>query len=250
MDPPVPLQPPPAPRQFPWRALEAVPAFLMLFGAIWGLVGTIVTIAFTVTGGPFWDDLILDRRGVGAQAIPTSVEPTGIRINHRRVFRIHYTFADTSGATRAGAAGTTSGGVISQARHQTPLAIEYDPRMPERSRLRGERASVIGLFVLIPLAFGSIGGVLFALGARRALRQRRIYVHGQSALATVTAAKATAMRVNGQRVIRLDYVFETILGPISGHATSRRPPPVGAKIWVLYDEADPRYNVVTKDARG
>jgi hypothetical protein len=248
MDPLLTGQPPPAPRRFPWRALEGAPAFLMLFGGIWGLVGTLVTIVFTVTGGPFWNDLILDRRGVSTQAVPTSVEPTGIRINHRRVFRVHYTFADAAGVARTGAAGTTSGGVISQARQQTPLAIEYDPRTPERSRLRGESASAIGLLVLIPLAFGSIGAVLFALGLRRALRQRRIYIHGQSALATVTATRTTAMRVNGQRVIRLDYVFETIMGQVSGRATSRRPPPIGARIWVLYDEADPKNNVVANDA--
>jgi len=215
----------------------------MFVGGIRGLIGCIMSVAFSLTGGPYWNDLILDRSGVTTEAVPTAVEPTGIRVNNRRVFRVHYTFADTAGTTRAGSAGTTSGGVVSQARHHTPLEIEYDPRSPERSRLRGESASAIGPFVLIPVCFGAIGIALFAFGLRRALRQRRVYVHGQPALATVTATTKTSMRINGQRVMRIEYAFDTIMGPASGRTTSRNPPEVGARIWVLHDESNPQRNV-------
>src|ERR1043165_5182069 len=93
-------EPPPAPRRFRWRALDAGSGFLLLFGGIWGLVGSILTVAFSLTGGPLWNDLILDRRAVAAQATPTSVDPTGMRVNNRRVFRVSYTFTDAAGATR------------------------------------------------------------------------------------------------------------------------------------------------------
>jgi hypothetical protein len=239
----VPGAPGPAPRRFPLRALDTAAGFLILFGGIWALVGSIVSVAFTVTGGPLWNDLILDRRGVTAQALPTSVEPTGIRLDHRRVFRVHYTFRDAAGATRLSSAGSINARVIAEARQQLPMTIEYDPRQPERSRVRGERASPLGLLVLIPVGFLLIGTLVLAFGLRRARRQRRIYVHGAPAQATVTATSATQMRINGRRVMRIDYVFDSIMGPAAGRTTSRNPPPVGAKIWVLYDEGDPKISV-------
>ena len=61
--------------------------------------------------------------------------------------------------------------------------------------------------------------------------------------ATVTAVGTTLMRVNGQRVMRVDYSFDTIMGPARGRTSTRRPPPVGAPIWILYDGSDPKRSV-------
>jgi hypothetical protein len=72
---------------------------------------------------------------------------------------------------------------------------------------------------------------------------RDIYVHGQAVQATVTAVAMTSMRVNGRRVMRVDYSFDTITGPESGRTSTRRPPPVGAPIWILYDVSDPTRSV-------
>jgi hypothetical protein len=94
--------PPPAPRRFPWRTLDAAPGFLMLFGGIWCLVGSMMVVLFSLTGGPFWNDLILDRRAVPTQATPTSVDRTGIRVNNRRGIRVRYGFTDAAGARHAG----------------------------------------------------------------------------------------------------------------------------------------------------
>jgi hypothetical protein len=80
-------------------------------------------------------------------------------------------------------------------------------------------------------------------GLRRVKRLRDIYVQGQAAQATVTAVAATSMWVNGQRVMRVDYGFETITGKTSGRASTRTPPPVGARVWVLYDASDPGRSV-------
>jgi hypothetical protein len=99
------------------------------------------------------------------------------------------------------------------------------------------------LWVLSPLGLGVAGAVVFGFGFRGARRQRRTYVNGQAAKATVTAIKATAMRVNRQRVMRVEYVFDTIQGQASGKTTSLTPPPVGETFWILYDEADPARSV-------
>jgi hypothetical protein len=54
------------------------------------------------------------------------------------------------------------------------------------------------------------------------------------------------MRINWQRVIRINYVFSTIAGQVEGRTTSRTPPAVGAKVWILYDENNPRRSVTAE----
>ena len=102
---------------------------------------------------------------------------------------------------------------------------------------------MLGALIFIPLGMGLVGVVLLALGLRRVSRLRDIYVHGQAVQATVTAVAPTLMRVNGQRVMRVDYSFDTIMGPARGRTSTRRPPPVGAPVWVLYDGSDPKRSV-------
>ena len=234
--------PPLAPRRFRLRAIDAVSVFLLLFGGIWAVVDVAVVIGLSVAGGPFWNDLILDRRGVAVVATIDSVERTHTRVNGRYVNRVACTFSDAAGTRRATSALTTSFAVVG-APPATPIAIEYDPQSPARARLQGERASMVGGFIFIPLGMGLAGIVLFAMGMRQVGRLRDIYIHGQPVRATVTAVAATLMRVNGQRVMRVDYSFETIMGPARGRTSTRRPPPVGAPIWVLYDASDPKRSV-------
>ena len=235
--------PPPPPRRFRLGALDSSTVFLLMFGGIWAFVGLTISIAFTAAGGPFWADLVLDRRGVGALASPAGLRPTSGHVNRRTVFRIDYTFVDAAGAPRSGSCGTTDLGWIARAEQRQPLEIEYDPARPALSRLRGQKVSFFGLFILFPFAFFVVGGAVLAAGARRARRLRAIYVSGQAVLATVTAVGATSMRVNNRRVIRVDYAFDTPIGRAAGNTTSRNPPPVGGQLWILHDPQDPKHNV-------
>jgi hypothetical protein len=234
--------PPLAPRPFRLRAIDAVSVFLLLFGGIWAVVDVPVVIGLSVAGGPFWNDLILDRRGIAVVATIDSVQRTQTRVNGRYVNRIACTFFDAAGATHATSALTTNLAFIG-ARATTPILIEYDPQSPGRARVQGERASMLGALIFIPLGMGLVGGVLFALGLRRVRALRDIYVHGQAVQATVSAVAPTLMRVNGQRVMRVDYSFDTITGKMRGRTSTRRPPPVGAPLWVLYDASDPKRSV-------
>jgi hypothetical protein len=61
-------RPPPAPRPVPSGARGWGASFLIVFGGIWAAVGLVLTVVFTLTGGPVWNDWILDRRGVGGGA--------------------------------------------------------------------------------------------------------------------------------------------------------------------------------------
>ncbi|HEX3904248.1 MAG TPA: DUF3592 domain-containing protein [Polyangia bacterium] len=234
--------PPLAPRPFRLRALDATTSFLLLFGGIWAFVDAAVVIGLSLAGGPYWNDLILDRRGVAAEGALASVQRTSTRVNGHSLYRVAYTFTDAAGTARETSSLTEQYALVT-APPSTPLAIEYDPELPTRTRLRGERASMIGGFILIPVGLALAGGLLFALGLRRAARTRQIYMHGQPAKATVTAVSGTSMRVNGRRVMRVAYVFDTIMGKAEGQTTSRDPPPVGAPIWVIYDGSDPKRSV-------
>jgi hypothetical protein len=164
--------PPPPPRRIRLGGLDSTTAFLLLFGGSWASVGLMLSVVFTVAGGPFWDDLVLDGRGARVTAAPAGLRPTGSRVNGRRVLRIEYQFVDAAGAPRSGSCGTTDRELIARAEQRQPLEIEYDPTRPALSRLRGEKASFFGLFVLFPFAFFVVGAVVMASGVRRARRLR------------------------------------------------------------------------------
>lgn len=220
--------------------------FLLLFGGIWAVVDVAVVIGLSVAAGPFWNDLILDRRGVAVVATIDSVQRTQTRLNGRYVNRVGCSFSDFAGRRQETSALTTSFEIIG-APPGTPISIEYDRQSPARARIQGERASMLGALIFIPLGMGLSGVVLFAFGVRRVSRLRDIYVHGQAVQATVIAVTATLMRVNGQRVMRVDYSFETTTGTITtttrGQTSTRTPPPVGAPLWVLCDSSDPQRSV-------
>ena len=232
-------RPPPAPRPFRLRAVDATAWFRLLFGGIWLTVGGVVAIVFTVVGGPFWNDIVLDRHGVKADAIMRTMEDTRSRVNGRRVHRVLFTFTDRDGVERHGMAQTTEPWRFYAPRFQ----IEYDPGLPELSRISGERSSVFGLFVLFPFGFAAVGAIVFGLGMRRVLAVRRIYVRGEPARAEVTAVSPTLMRINRRRVMRVDYAFDTIVGRMTGRTNTVNPPPIGSQIWILHLPSGPKRNV-------
>ena len=80
-------------------------------------------------------------------------------------------------------------------------------------------------------------------GVGRSWRLHGVYVHGQAAVATVTRITPTLMRVNWQRVMRVDYVFDTGVNGSPGRTTARVPPALGDRFWILYDGADPKRSV-------
>ncbi|MDB4983718.1 MAG: hypothetical protein JWM82_4470 [Myxococcales bacterium] len=235
--------PAPAPRRFRVSALDSSTTFQLLFGGIWAFVGLTLSVVFTMVGGPFWNDLALDSRGVRAEATPTDVSPTSSRINGRRMFKIEYSFADAASAAHSGACGTTNVASIARAEQRQPLEIEYDPARPALSRLRGESASFFGLFVLFPFAFFVVGAILVSVGMRRALRLRVLYIGGRAALATVTGVAATYLRINQRPLLRVEYAFDTPVGRATGHTTTRHAPPVGSELWILHDPHDPMKNI-------
>jgi Protein of unknown function (DUF3592) len=236
-------RPPPAPRPVPNRARGWNATFLSLFGGIWGGVGLVLAVVFTVAGGPVWNDWILDSRGVRADARPFDVQATSTRRNRSTVYEIDFRFADLAGRDFTGSAGTTNPSVIASARKGSHLPIEYDPVDPTRSRLVGESASVFGAFVFLPLGFFVIGAGIFVAGLVSARRSRAIYRDGEVAEARVVAVEQTASTQNRVQLLRVRYELQTPAGPAVGAWKTLTPPKVGETIWVIYDPARPERNV-------
>lgn len=241
----IPNIPSSSPRPFRFVVVDTVTRSQLLLGGFFALFGLLVSVILTVEGGPFWNDLVLDRRGVDAQGTPTSIEPTGHAVNGRRFYRVAYTFMDRTGAWRVGSGDTMDPGTIARAKRNEPLAINYDPRAPGLSRLKGESASSVGVFpVLITFGFGLVGSTMFAIGLRRALRMREIYVHGRLVRARVTAVSPSKMSVNDTEVMWIDYAFDAPTGRMSGRTRSVTPPQLGDAIWVVYDPYEPERSIV------
>jgi hypothetical protein len=215
---------------------------MLLFGGIWGLVGVVLTVVFTSVGGPFWNDRILDDRGVRTDAQPFEVHPTSTRINRRTVQEIQLRFTDGAGQEHIGHVGTTSPSVIASARKGTPIAVEYDPQDLERIRVAGGSASLFGMLGLMPLAFALVGGILFVVGMRGARRMRALYRDGTAAEARVVAVEETNMRQNRVRVMRMDYELTGTPG-VRGSWKTTRPAAQGATIWVIHAPGQPELSV-------
>lgn len=234
-----PPEPPPPPRPFPLRRIGFGSGFALLFGGIWSLVGGIISTVFLAVDVPFWHDWRLDTHGRQVQAQPTAVEPTNSSVNGRVAYEITFRFGEHEGHTS-----TTDPRLIQDAQAGRPLTLDVDPENPALVRVHGHSASVFGWFLLIPLGFALVGGVVVLLGARGAWVRRRLYVHGQATLAAVSAVTPGAGRVNGVPVMHVDYVFQGPMGPCQGRDSTRTPPPVGARVWVLHDPETPERNAL------
>lgn len=246
----MPTPPPPAPRPVPLGAMDWNASFLLLFGGIWAVVGLVLCTAFTVIGGPVWNDWILDRRGVRAEATALEVRPTSTRVNRRLVYEIRFRFDDGDGKAWTARTSTTSTALVGAAQAGKSFEIQYDPESPDRTRAVGESASVMGMAVLVPLGAGFVGLGLVAVGLLSALRTRRIYREGEAVQARVTEVVATSSRQNRRPVMRMSYVFQTPAGPVEGRWKTAHPSAQGATLWVLFDPADPSRNVPVVNAGG
>ena len=145
--------PAPAPRPFPWRAIDVTTGLLLLLGVAWLAIGTVVSATLIRCRRTYWDDPILDRRSDAAPALPTSVDPTSGRDQRTEnlAHQLHL-HRRRGGDACPSSTQTLSHLIVLRARRGAPLEIEYDPRAPERSRMRGERGSVTGIPGLIPFA--------------------------------------------------------------------------------------------------
>lgn len=139
---------------------------LFAIGLSFVLTGTIISVVFTLVGGPVWDDWILDSRGVAVLSLPSRIDATSSRVNKARVYEATVTFPDRGTLRQV----SVRSHKINPGQVGQPLPIEYDPESYTRCRLQGGQSSFFGNFVLIPFSLALLGGV-FALGSVAARRR-------------------------------------------------------------------------------
>lgn len=230
-------QPPPAPRDFSLSAVSPGVRFLLLFGGLWFAIGSLVAIPFTVIGQPVWVDWQLDSRGVTRDVTPVGVEAGNMRVNKRQVYDLT---VDLEGHRTV--VSTLESELIERARRGQSVRVTYDPENPGHARLEGERASVIGPFVLIPGFFVVAGAVLLAVAWSQVNRARALFKSGEAALARVLSVEATMTRINRQRVFRVNYEFRAVTQSVTGSYSTTNPPAADSELWVLYAPEDPKRN--------
>ena len=199
-----------------------------LVGAV-GLVGAIVTMA---SGGPVWDDWILDDRGVQARATVVSRQAVNVRHRAPDDFELSWRARDASGRALEGMA--RGGAAVGD-----QVTVDYDPERPARSRLVGRSAMRSPVLTHVQLGLAALGLPLLALLIARVRRRKALYRDGTAARATVVSSERTWMRSDGDPVHRVTVRYASARGE---HAVTLTPPDApapGEGVWVIHDPRRP-----------
>lgn len=135
-----------------------------LLGVLCVGLGALLTVVFTLAGGPVWDDWILDSRGVKAQAKGVqAARPSRGSVDPRGNVSLRVEFTTPDGARHTGSVTVLGAEALASVRG-APVTIEYDPQQPSRHRALGRSASLFGLWVVVPLGCIPLGFVFVVLG--------------------------------------------------------------------------------------
>lgn len=245
---PMPPAPPPPPRPLRPGIIDWNSQFALIWGAGYGGMPLIILVVMMATMGPPWDDWILDQRAKTALATPQSVESTHTSVNDKDEMRIKVRFTDNRGKAHIVGVNTTADAEIAKAHKREPLTIDYDPEDTTRVRLHGHKASLLSgeaAFAVPMLVFVFIlpGMSAFVIGVIRLLRRRSLYRRGQVALAQVVEHTESSSSENYQQLLIAHYELETPRGRFRGEIKALNPPPVGYRLWVIFDPSNPSNNL-------
>ena len=186
----------PPPRQLPHRFAYRRAPVLWIVGIVFIAVGISLSILFAVLGiwfSPF-GDWTLDRRHETTTATVTKVElRTSIHHNNDHPWQIDFRFQLDGGATYA-SSGYCWDRATENLRPEDKIQIQYDPEKPSRARpANGSIAPLPPWFFFMILALiGHMpftGAICLLIAARRARRDRDIYIHGEAATAQILSVR-------------------------------------------------------------
>lgn len=177
-----------------------------------------------------------------APARVVSSRATSNKINNSYVYEFTYVFTGPDGAEHGGRSYKTGGYYDSR-----NVEAEFPSGNPGRSRLRGMRTSVWGpwgsLLGLIPI----VGVFFVSFGLLRGRRAVTLLSRGKVALGKLVRRAPTNVRVNGQRVMKLTFLFKSDDGR-SWEAEARTHQTHllmdDAEEQLLYHPVDPRYSTL------
>jgi hypothetical protein len=219
--------------------------FWLVFGGIWAIVGIVL---FIVGGAAFLADRDFEAGARQTEGIVLTKDFVPADSDSSTQYRIRYRFTSDQGTPVEGSS-DVSVERWEALEERGPVAIEYLPGDPGRSRLVGATDTLSWLFLLLGLIFGPIGIFLVARSVRGLLFERRLRRDGVPALATVSGIEATSITINRSQQFRIRYRFTDPTGRThegrSGYvdwsvATVWQP---GQPAAIRYDPTDPAKSI-------
>jgi len=175
--------------------------FFFSFGLIFVWVFTMQS---DLTGWYHYSGELIEINGV-----VSSVSPTNVSVNNRKVYKYDYSFEDNNGIFHKSASYSSKSSVSKGDR----VLIEYPIDKPEFSRIKGMGHNMIGLFFgLFPLLFPMIGLVFIFFGIKKGLKANRLLRLGYFAEGKLEGKKRTNTRINDQTVYKFIFSFKDRYG--------------------------------------
>jgi hypothetical protein len=188
---------------------------------------------------------------------PASVEgivvesrSTNVSENERPVYEMAYSFVAPDGSEHRGVSYATGHSVSAG----SEVTVEYVPRRPEVSRIRGMRRNLMPEWVIFFVAIFPGIGLAFVLSTLTlGVKANRLLSHGQLASGLLTAKEPTNTSINNRTVYKLIFDFEAADGR-RYQATARTHEPERLEDQrrepLLYDVPNPTYSVMLDSLPG
>jgi hypothetical protein len=227
----------PPPRRVSWNRVGWGCKIGMIFGFFffigWGM--------FILTKEPTaWDHFILNKRGITSPARLVRFSRVPGVMNRKPVYSIELSFKDREGRPVRTSLWSYDTLFMAQINTDRPIAIEYDPQNPARSRFAGITIDFMDIAGFISCAVGLSLFVGSFISARSRLR---LFRNGTETTGRVTRISATSQSRKSGTIINVSYEFTTDAGkPAAGFYQTTKPPKEGKEIVIVYDPRRPWKN--------
>lgn len=221
-------------------------SFAFWFGGIW-LVGGLLflVIGVGVGVGTMRTGARLEREGQVAEGMvltKTISRQQDKRGRQSTSYRVGYRFTALDG-TVVTAETEVSGRLWDRLVEREPVMVTYLPSRPQTSRLEGQPNDWMlpGIFALVGVVLGGIGGFIFVRGVRGIMRELHLREEGAMVQATVMEVGPANVTFNGVPQWRIVYRYIDHRGR-AHEGRSNVMPPEEAQAWKPGDTATARFD--------
>jgi hypothetical protein len=170
--------------------------------------------------------------------------------NERPIYRLAYSFVAPDGTEHRGVSYATGYSVPAGSQ----VTVEYVPRRPEVSQIRGMRRNLIPEWVMLFVAIFPGIGLAFVVGTvKQGIKANRLLAHGQLASGVLAAKTPTNTSINNRTVYQLTFDFEAGDGRrYQAMARTHEPERLEdqRREPLLYDVFNPSYSVMLDSLPG
>jgi Protein of unknown function (DUF3592) len=164
------------------------------------------------------------------------------RSKDSKSYWVEYRFISSDGTVVRSEA-QVSGELWDHLVEREPVRVTYLPSRPQTNRIEGEGADWMlpGIFALVGVVFGGIGGAIFFKGTRGVLRELRLRDEGAVVEATVVEVGPANVSFNGVPQWRIVYRYQDHRGR-THEGGSNVMAPEEAQAWNVGDKGTARFD--------